>query len=87
MARQVGGQSHAIALQLECVGSVASLRSLLSELYAEVTGEELVPASLSIEYEDESGEGFCKLEDNGAVRQGRLRAARSLRVAARPLAR
>ena len=81
----VNGSEHTIAIELDRVRSIPSLRSELSEAYAEVTGTELAPYSIVVKYEDEA-ERRCLLDSDHLLRQGLLvHTSRALYLTARPL--
>ena len=72
-----------LALNVDAWHSLPAVRRGVCHAYADIAGEELLPATLVVEFEDEGGDGLCRLESNGPIVDGRLRCARSLRVAAR----
>jgi hypothetical protein len=64
------------------VDSLARLRSLLADAYADVAGEPLQISSIQIEIEQLDGAGFTPVDASNALRKGRLQQARSLRATA-----
>ena len=77
-----GRDARLLAVDLDRCRSLAAVRQALFAAYADVSGEQLLPGSASVEYDDDA-DGMCKLESNGPIVDGRLRSARSLQVAAR----
>jgi len=78
-----GSPQMLLAIDIDRCKSFTAVRQALCLAYADVSGEQLLPSSMLIEYEDEAnGFCFCRLESNGPIVDGRLRSARSLHVTA-----
>ena len=83
-----GSEELVVAVDLDGCRSVATLKKALCAAYADVTGDELLPATMAVEYEDEA-DGFCRLDaqNNHPIIDGRLRSSHSLLITARAIGR